>query len=92
MATTGTKPGTGGIFGAITSGADRALQQEAATQKKAHNIYVGLIGEIIGVMVIAVIADMNENVGKLMVTIMVGWLLLFLAINSQWFSQTVGKV
>lgn len=87
---TSAKPAaTGGIFGAIIQGVEAG---PALSAQQGHNIFVKLIGETIGVMVLAVIADMNENVGKIIVTIMVGWLLLFLAINGQWFNQFIGKV
>lgn len=54
-----------------------------------HNIWVGLIGELIGVAALAVFADLNENVGRLAVVMMVGWFILFLSINAQWLSGVV---
>jgi len=59
----------------------------------AHQTYMGLLGELIGIAVLAVIADLNEDVGKVAVAVMVGWFIIFLTINAGLIAgafQTVG--
>ena len=53
-----------------------------ATPTALHGTYVGILGELIGIAVLAIFADMNENVGKIAVTVMVGWFVIFLMINA----------
>lgn len=58
----------------------------------AHHAYVALIGEAIGVTVLAIIADMNDDAGKIVVAIMAGWFLLFLMIQAPVLAQLTGKI
>jgi hypothetical protein len=58
-------------------------------QPGAHNIYVGLIGELIGVAALAVFADMDDRIGNLAVVLMVGWFILFLTFNSPWLATVI---
>lgn len=60
--------------------------------QSSHNIYVGLIGELAGVAVLAILADMNDDLGKLLVALMAGWFLIFLMINASWLSTVTKKV
>lgn len=57
-----------------------------------HQIFVKIIGELIGISLLAVFADMNDDVGSLMVTLMAGWFVLFLIINATDISGIFGKI
>jgi hypothetical protein len=53
-----------------------------------HGTYVGILGELIGVAVLAIFADMNEDVGKVAVTVMIGWFIIFLIVNAAVINKT----
>lgn len=59
------------------------------TPQSSHNAYVTIIFELIGISLLAVLADMNEELGKLLMVMMIGWLLFFLIIHATWLSQHV---
>lgn len=57
-----------------------------------HQIFVKIAGELIGISVLAVFADMNDDVGSVMVALMVGWFILFLITNATDISGVIGKL
>lgn len=61
----------------------------AAKTIPAHNIFVGIAFELIGVSVLAIFADMSDDLGELMVVVMVGWFIVFLSINAEWLQHVV---
>ena len=63
------------------------------TQAKAgHDVFVTILGELIGVSILAVIADTNEELGKVAVALMGGWLLVFLMTHDQFLKGIVNKL
>lgn len=58
----------------------------------AHQLFMTFAGETIGVLIIAVFADLNDDLGRVLMVIMIGWFLLFLMINATTLSGLVQKV
>lgn len=58
----------------------------------AHHLFVSLTGEAIGIVVLAVFADMSDEAGKAIVAIMAGWFLLFLMVQAQFLQGIIKKV
>lgn len=50
---------------------------------KEHSVFVTILGEVIGVSILAIVADMNDDLGKVAVALMGGWLLIFLMTHDQ---------
>lgn len=57
-----------------------------------HQVFVKIAGELIGISVLAVFADMNDDVGSVMVALMAGWFVLFLITNATDISAVFGKI
>lgn len=57
-----------------------------------HHLFAAFAGELIGVAVLAVFADMNEDLGKLAVAIMGGWFLIFIMANASGLNSIISKV
>jgi hypothetical protein len=47
-----------------------------------HPTYLGIAAELIGIAVLAIFAEMSEDIGKIAVTVMVGWFIIFLMLNA----------
>jgi len=60
-----------------------------AGNQPGHSVFVTLIGEFIGVMLLAIFADSGEGPGKIAVAIMGAWFLVFLMVNAQTLSEWV---
>ena len=52
------------------------------SQGSAHSLFVTLAAEMTGVAVLAVFADMSDELGGIAVALMGGWFLLFLMTNA----------
>lgn len=42
-----------------------------------HDVFVTILGEVIGVSILAILADQNDDLGRVAVALMGGWLLIF---------------
>ena len=58
----------------------------------SHNVFVTILGEFVGVAILAVIADSSEDLGKVAVMLMAGWFLIFLMINAPLLAQLEKKL
>jgi hypothetical protein len=85
---------------APTTGPNAGKQQSAAgvtslfstpssTGTQGHSVFVTILGEIIGVSLLAIFADSGEGPGKLAVALMAGWFLVFLMANATTINQWV---
>lgn len=61
-------------------------------QPTTHSLIVTTLAELIGVSILAIVADSSEVLGKVAVALMVGWLLIFLMGNAQWLSSFESKL
>lgn len=57
-----------------------------------HSIFVVMIAELIGIALMALLADLNEGLGKVLMYVMVGWLLLWLMLNAKQIQGLFGKL
>lgn len=57
-----------------------------------HGVFTALAGEIIGVSLLAVFADLNDDLGHALVAVMIGWFLMFLIINASGIHTLVGRL
>lgn len=57
-----------------------------------HAEFVKFAGELIGVTVLVIFADMSEDIGKIAVVLMSGWFLIFLITNATELQGLVRKV
>jgi hypothetical protein len=64
----------------------------AAKPPASHDIFVTILAEVIGVSILAIVADTSNSLGKLAVALMAGWLLLFLISNATDLSNLAGKL
>lgn len=62
-----------------------------ATQP-GHDVFVVMLGELIGISILAIIADTNEELGKVAVALMGGWLLIFLMTHDTFLKGIVNKL
>jgi hypothetical protein len=46
-------------------------------QPSTHSVIVVTLAELIGVSILAIIADSSDTLGKVAVALMAGWLLIF---------------
>lgn len=65
--------------------------QSKTTTSPVHNIFITTLGELIGISVLAIIADQNDDLGKVAVALMAGWLLVFLWTNASFLQGLTGK-
>jgi hypothetical protein len=61
-------------------------------QQLSHNVFVQILAEVIGVSLLAIIADASDALGKVAVALMAGWLLLFLMANATDLTQWTAKL
>ena len=61
-------------------------------QSSVHGILVTICAEVIGVSLLAIIADASDALGKVAVALMAGWLLLFLMTNATDLSTWAAKL
>jgi hypothetical protein len=57
----------------------------------AHSIVVQTAIEVIGVGLMAIFADMSDNVGRLMLVLMVGFFLIWFFMNLSFWQSIVSK-
>ena len=62
-----------------------------AKSNVGHATVVTLTIEVIGVGLMAAIAETSPRMGKLMVTIMGGFMVMWFLINSTYFASIIGK-
>lgn len=62
------------------------------TQQSSHGAFVTVLVEVIGVSLLAIVADASDALGKVAVAIMAGWLLLFLMSNATDLSSWAAKL
>lgn len=58
----------------------------------AHSVLVTALAELIGVSILAILADSSETMGKVAVALMAGWLLIFFISNAQWLGTVTNKL
>jgi hypothetical protein len=54
----------------------------ATDTTSAHSTFVKILAEVGGVSVMAILADTNDEIGSVLVAIMVGWVILALMTNT----------
>lgn len=64
----------------------------ASQSSGSHELYVTLLAELVGISVLAIVADMSDNFGRIAVALMGGWLFLFLISNDQFLQGITGKL
>jgi hypothetical protein len=62
-----------------------------ASPNPGHATVVTLTLEIVGVGIMAAIAETGPKAGKLMVTLMGGFMLMWFLINANYFASIIGK-
>jgi hypothetical protein len=62
------------------------------SSQSAHSFLVATLGEIVGISILAIFADLSDTVGKVAVAIMCGWLLIFLMSNTSWLNSLIPKL
>lgn len=58
----------------------------------AHSLTVDLLLQLIGVSVMAIAADFGPNIGKIMVLLMVGFVIIWMLANVKFFSKIAGII
>lgn len=58
----------------------------------AHALVITVLAEAAGVFTLAVIADMNDDMGGVMVALMVAWFVIFLMTNNTLIAGLTSKV
>jgi hypothetical protein len=61
-------------------------------QPSTHSVIVVTLAELIGVSILAIIADSSDTLGKVAVALMAGWLLIFLMSNADWLQSLTSKL
>lgn len=61
-------------------------------QPDSHSLIVTTLAEVIGVSILAILADSSDTIGKVAVAIMAGWLLIFLIGNASWLQSLTTKL
>jgi hypothetical protein len=61
-------------------------------QPTTHSLIVTTLAELIGVSILAILADTSDVVGKAAVALMAGWLLIFLISNATWLQSLTTKL
>jgi len=77
---------------APTQGSGHGAGSASKSPQNGHDVFVSLLGEIIGIAILAVVADFNETIGKVAVALMVGWLLVFLITNDTFLATLEKKL
>lgn len=68
------------------------MSKQQPTLVDSHEVLVKLLGEFIGVAILAIVADSNDTLGKIAVALMLGWLLIFLITNADFLNALQGKL
>jgi hypothetical protein len=75
----------------VSGNAQHNVSGNALPNHGAHATVVTLTIEIIGVGLMAVLAETSPKMGKLMVTIMGGFMLMWFMVNASYFASIIGK-
>lgn len=62
------------------------------TSDTTHHLFAAFAGELIGIAVLAVFADMSDDLGSVAVALMGGWFLIFIMANSSGLAGIFSKV
>jgi hypothetical protein len=62
---------------------------KAAAPKTGHEIVVTVTVELVGVALIAILAGMSDGLGRVMVALMSGFLLVFLITNATFLKGVI---
>lgn len=65
---------------------------KAVKAQPGHDVFVTLLGEFIGVGILAVLADSSDNLGKIAVALMAGWFLVFVITQAPTLHQWISKL
>lgn len=57
-----------------------------------HDVFIVMLGEFVGVGILAVIANSSDNLGKIAVALMAGWFLIALITNAPEIAQLTSKL
>jgi hypothetical protein len=68
------------------------MSKAKATVQPGHDVFVTILGEVIGVSILAILADQNEDLGRVAVALMGGWLLIFLMTHDMFLKGLVNKL
>lgn len=58
----------------------------------SHEVLVKLLGELVGVAILAIVADSSEQLGKIAVALMLSWLLVWVITNPALIQKLTGKL
>lgn len=61
------------------------------TASSGHEVFVKILGELIGIAILAALADMNDDLGKLIVVLMAAWLTIFVISSVPQISAITGS-
>jgi hypothetical protein len=61
-------------------------------QPDAHSLLITTLAELVGVSILAILADTSDTVGKVAVALMAGWLLIFLMTNAPFINSLTSKL
>ena len=65
------------------------VKHKSSTTPTPHSIFVGMIFELIGVSVMAIIADSGKQVGNAMVALMGAFALMWFLLHYQFFAGLI---
>jgi hypothetical protein len=68
------------------------MAKKQVDAQPGHDVFVVMLGEVIGVAILAIVADMNDNLGRVAVALMAGWLLIFLMTHDLFLKGLVNKL
>jgi hypothetical protein len=82
------------MAGPALTGGGQGTPAPAATKAPAtaHGVVVELIIELVGVGLMGIFAGMGEGIGRLMLTLMVGFFIIWFLLNASEFAAIVKKV
>ena len=66
--------------------------QTPVNVQTTHGVFVTILGQFIGVGILAIIADMGEGPGRVAVAIILGWALVFVMAHAQTLNGWIGKL
>jgi len=64
------------------------MKQQADT----HSVVVTTLAELIGVSILAILADTSDTIGRVAVALMAGWLVIFLISNAGFVNSLTTKL
>lgn len=87
-------PGTpGGINpGPALKTGPPAAAPNSGSATGAHSVFVTILGEVIGISILAIFADSSDGAGKAAVALMSAWLLVWLMLNAQTITSILKDV